>query len=399
MTKEVKLNYYRHNISPGDTRSKLEKAKEQYYIRSTMHQPYEARQALWKVRMYERQLYNPGACIIDKEGTDFVSPHPLTRLQDMSSITLLPGYEAADCFPSYDVVKKSAAGKGISPESLQKAYQRVLKTKGQSTKLNSLRRKRTTDEIIEKASFYDLVEGRTKVIAGVKVVNPSKALVELAESEAKKLGALLDSPTFKADIREFLKRVPKEQLDKLEYELNELKKALDARKRTHASSDDLVEEASKPTNYPSYEHVVRQWGKKHGYISDAEMGPVYDAHRRRNAGVRHNGWSKEDWTKHIHDEARRAFKRQSEQAKIKPSASYKWFTYQHDKPVSIKRKTSAGDKPTKITKGMRFGVRKATSAKGKMRLIVKGVGTSKVHTISPRHATMLIGRSKGKKAA
>lgn len=161
MTKEVKLNYFRHNIRPGDIRSKLEKAKEQYFIRSTMHQPYEARQALWKVRMYERQLYNPGACLIDKEGTDFVSPHPLVRLQDQETASS----EQADCFPSYDVVKQTAKGKGISPESLRKAYQRVLKAKGQNTTKNSVRRDRNVKEIIEKAYFYDLAAGNMETAA------------------------------------------------------------------------------------------------------------------------------------------------------------------------------------------------------------------------------------------
>lgn len=89
----------------------------------------------------------------------------------------------------------------------------------------------------------------------------------------------------------------------------------------------------------------------------------------------------------------------SEEAKVKPAASYKWHTYNHHLPVKIMRQTSGGEKPTIISKGMRFGIRKATSAKGKMRLIVKGVGGSKVHTISPGHATRLISRSKSKETA
>jgi hypothetical protein len=165
-----------------------------------------------------------------------VSPHPLTRLQDLSAFLggpkiglpikddwddvepefarvmreVLP--ELADCFPSYKIVQQSAKGKNISPKALQEAYKRAVRKKGQNTTKMAVRRDRHVKEILESAY-----------------------VIELATGGADKLKKLLDDPQFASDLRAFLKRVPKEQLDKLEHELTLLKKALDARRKVHAN--------------------------------------------------------------------------------------------------------------------------------------------------------------------
>lgn len=70
------------------------------------------------------------------------------------------------------------------------------------------------------------------------------------------------------------------------------------------------------------------------------------------------------------------------EAKIFDTTKYNWYTYQGDSQVDVNFR----GKPISIQRGDRYGTRRATSAKGMIRLITEKLGPNYVMTIDPTTA-------------